>query len=96
MCYTKHRVLCVLVYCLQIPKLIEPSSQNHRMVWVGIDLEDPLVPMPLPCAGILSTSPGYSEPIQPGLKRFQGWGIHNFPRQIVLEHSHPHSKEFFS
>jgi len=37
------------------------ASQNHRMVWVGKDLKDHLVPTPLPGAGTSSTRPGCSE-----------------------------------
>ncbi|KAK4813670.1 hypothetical protein QYF61_017637, partial [Mycteria americana] len=33
-------------------------------------------------------------PIQPGLKHFQGWGIHNFSGQPVPVPHHPHSEEF--
>jgi len=32
------------------------TSQNHRMVWVGRDLEDRLVPTPLPWAGTLQVT----------------------------------------
>jgi len=39
-----------------------PEAQNHRMVWVGHDLIDHLIPTPLPRAGTPSTSPGCSEP----------------------------------
>ena len=34
----------------------------HRMVWVGRDLKDHLVPPPLPWAGTPSTRPGCSKP----------------------------------
>ena len=36
-------------------------TSNHRMVWVGRDLKDHLVPPPLPSAGTSSTRPGCSE-----------------------------------
>ncbi|GAB0187406.1 cAMP-dependent protein kinase inhibitor alpha [Grus japonensis] len=39
------------------------QSQNHRMVWVGRDLKDHLVPPPLLWAGTLSsTRPGCPKP----------------------------------
>jgi len=34
------------------------SYDNHRMVWVGRDLIDQVVPTPLPWAGTPSTRPG--------------------------------------
>ena len=43
--------------CTQIHELVL-ESWNHRMVWVGRDLKDHLVPTPLPWAGTSSTSPG--------------------------------------
>ena len=36
-------------------------SQSHRVVWVGRDLKDHLVPTPLPRAATSSTRPGCSE-----------------------------------
>ena len=39
----------------------QDEKWNHRMVWVGRDLEDHLFPTPLPWAGTSSTSPGCSE-----------------------------------
>jgi len=36
-------------------------SQNHRMVWVGQDLKDHLVPTPLPWTGTPSTRPDRSK-----------------------------------
>jgi len=38
------------------------ESQNHRMVWVGRDLKDHLVPTPLPWAETPSTKPRCSKP----------------------------------
>jgi len=40
--------------------LRDEISQNHRMVWVGRDLTDQLVPTPVPWAP--STRPGCSKP----------------------------------
>jgi len=37
------------------------DSLNHRMVWVGRDLKDHLVPTTLPWAGTPYTRPGCSE-----------------------------------
>jgi len=38
------------------------ESRSHRVVWVGRDLKDHLIPTPLPWAGTPSTRPGCSEP----------------------------------
>lgn len=38
-------------------KLSEQLSQNHRIVWLGRDLKDPLILTPLPWAGMTSTRP---------------------------------------
>jgi len=38
------------------------ESWNHRIVWVGRDLKDHLVPTPLPWAGTAYTRPGCSKP----------------------------------
>jgi len=38
------------------------SCKHHRMVWVGRDIIDCLVPTALPWAGTLSTRPGCSKP----------------------------------
>ena len=45
-----------LFWCLSCP-----GAQDHRMERVGRDLEDHLVPTPLPWAGTSSTGPGCSE-----------------------------------
>ena len=42
--------------------LMVTTYQNHRMVWVGRDLIDHLVPTPLPRAGTPSTRPGCPKP----------------------------------
>ena len=38
------------------------SGETHRIVWVGRDLKDHLVPTPSPWAGTPSTRPGCSKP----------------------------------
>ena len=40
----------------------DSTSQNDRMVWVGRDLKDHLVPTPLPWTGTPSTRPGCPKP----------------------------------
>lgn len=52
-------------------ELIE--SQNHRMVSVGRDLKDHLVPILLPCAENCPLDQGTEAPIQSDLEHFQGW-----------------------
>ena len=58
------------------------------MAWVGRDLEDHQVPIPLPQTGfpiarssIRSDCPGLY--IQAGLKYLQGQGIHNFSGLLI-------------
>jgi len=60
------------------------------MVWVGRDLIDHLVPVPLPGAGTPSTRPGCSKPHP----TCQGGGSHSFSGQPVPGPHHSHSKEF--
>jgi len=62
---------------------------NHRMVWVGRDLTDHLVPTPLLWAGTPSTSPGCSEPCRPGLEHCQGGVSHSFSGQPGPGPHHP-------
>jgi len=47
--------------CSVHKEIAEFESSNHRMVWVGRDLNDHLVPTPLPWAGTSSTRPGCLE-----------------------------------
>jgi len=68
--------------------------KNHRILeWFGLkrNLIDCLVPTSLPWARTSSTRPGGS-PIQPGLERCQGGGIHSFSGQPVPVPHHLHSK----
>ena len=48
--------------CSEYCSLSELESQDPRMVWVGKDLIDHLVPTPLPWAGPSATRPGCSKP----------------------------------
>ena len=72
-------------------KIIE--SYNHRMVRVGRDLKDHLVPILLPWAGTSSTTPGCSElhPTCPWTP--PGGGIHSFSGQPVPVFHHPHGEK---
>jgi len=47
---------------LLISILIYFLESYHRMVWVGRDLIDHIIPTPLPWTGTRSTRPGCSEP----------------------------------
>jgi len=64
-CWSHHKLLRAYAQetqsfrrCLNACSL----SQNHRMVWVGRDLTDHLVPTSLPWAGTPSTGPDCSKP----------------------------------
>lgn len=57
---------------------ILPGPSNHRMVWVGMGLKDPLVPAPLPWAETFLSAQGGQGPVQPDLEHLQGWGSHSF------------------
>ena len=73
--------------------LFELSSQNHRMVWIGRDLKDHLVPTFRPRAGTPSTRPRCSKPHPTWPQTLRG-GSHSFSGQPVPAPHHPHSKEF--
>ena len=64
------------------------ACQNHRMVWVGRELIDHLVPTPLPLDRVTQS------PIQLGLEHCQGGGFHNFSGQPVPVPHHTHGEEF--
>jgi len=64
------------------------------MVRVGRDLKDYLVPTPCHEQGHLPLHQVAQSSIQPGLKHFQGGGIHNFSGQPVSVFHHPHGEEF--
>jgi len=66
----------------------------HRMVWVGRDLKDHLVPSPLPWTGTPFTRPGCSKPCPTWPWTLPGrGGIHSFSGQPVPVFHHPHRKE---
>ena len=58
--------------------LLSPEEpQNHRMTRVGRDLEDHVVPTPLPGRATKHThllDQVAQGPVQPGLEHLQGWG----------------------
>ena len=58
--------------CLGPPtsRAANTSGQNHRMVWVGRDLTDHLVPTPCHEQGHLPPAQGAQSSIQPGLEHF--------------------------
>ena len=70
------------------------ESENHRMIKVGRDLEDHLVPTTLPWAGTFSTRPGCSELHPAWPWTLPGSGIHSFSGQPVPVFHHPHGEEF--
>ena len=63
--------------------LLQISSQNHRMIWVGRDLSDHLVPTPCHRQGHLPLDQVVHSPIQPGLECFQGGGIQSLYAQKI-------------
>ena len=69
-------------------------SQNHRMVWVGRDLKDHLIPAPCHEQGHLPLHQVAQSPIQPGLGHCQGGGRHSFSGQPVPVPQHTHHKKF--
>jgi len=79
---------------LKIRKTSKKSRLNHRMVWVGRDLKDHLVPSPCHGQGHLPLAHAAQSSIQPGLEHCQGGGSHSFSRQPVPLPHHPHSEEF--
>lgn len=60
------------------------------MAWVGKDHKDRVVPAPCPGQGCLPPAQAAQGSMQPGLKRFQEWGILSFSGQSVPL---PRSKE---
>ena len=83
-------------YCLQILLCIQSvlwTPVNHRMVWVGKDLKDHLVPPPCHGQGHLPLAQVAQSPVQPGLEPFQGGGSHSFSGQPVPVSHHPHREE---
>lgn len=68
---------------------------NHRVVWIGRDLGDYLVPAPLLWAGTSSTIPGCS-----GLRPDWSWTLpvmrhSQLPRATCARLHYPHRKDFF-
>lgn len=76
------------------------KSWNHRMVCIGKNLKDHLLPTPLLWAEILSTVSECPKPdlLQLGFGYFQGGGnprnIYSFSGQLLLS-QYPLGKEFF-
>jgi len=72
----------------------EERAQNHRMVWVGRDLKDHLIPTPLPWAGTSSTRPGCPKPHPAWPWTLPGRGQPQLSGQPVPVPQHPHDEEF--
>jgi len=53
------------------------------MVWVGMNLKDHLVPIPLSWAGHLPLDQVAQSPIQPGIEKFQEGVICTFSGQPI-------------
>lgn len=61
------------------------------MAWVRRDLEDPLVPSPMPQTGLPPTRPGT---IQPDLENLQGWGVYSLSGQTVQARHFPPCEKY--
>ena len=68
------------------------QAQSHRVVWLGRDLIDRLVPTPCHGLGPLPPAQGAQSPIQPGLEHCQGGGSHSLSGQPVPGPHHPSSR----
>ena len=75
-------------------EIFASESLNHGMVWVGRDLQGSSSPTPGSAQGHLQLDQVAQSPVQPGLERFQGWGLHHLPGQPVPGFHHPHGKKF--
>jgi len=69
------------------------ESLNHRMVWVGRDLQRSSSAAHCHRQGHLSLDQVTQRRIQPDLKHFQWQGIHNFSRHPVPVYDHSHCKK---
>ena len=82
-------------YLCASPRVPNPGSQNqHRMLGVGRDPQRPSSPIPCSEQGQLQPDEVAHSPVQPGLERFQGWGIHHLSEQPGPVFYHPHCKIF--
>lgn len=80
LCHTVfHPLANLLKNCFDLVR-----TTDHRMDWVGRVLKDHLVPTPCHAHGPLPLNQVAQSLIRPGLKYFQGWGIHSFSKQPVL------------
>jgi len=70
------------------------DGQNHRLLWVGRDLQRS--PSPTPCSeqGHLQLIRLLRAPSSLAWKCFQGWGIHHLSGQPGPAFHHPDSKKF--
>ena len=78
---------------------INKELQNYRiMEWFGSEGTFKIIQFQSPCyrQGHFSLDQVAQSPIQPGLERLQGGGIHNLPEQPASVSYHLHSKEFLS
>lgn len=56
---------------------------DRKMVWVGRDVKDHLLPISLPWAGTPGTRQVVQSPIQSGLEHFQGFSVYSFSGQTI-------------
>jgi len=69
------------------------------MAWIGRDLKDHEAPTPPACCrqghqpSHLILDQAAQGPLQPGLERLQGWGMHNLSEQTIPAPHHPLCEE---
>lgn len=63
------------------------------MAWIGTDLKDHLVQIPLLWAELPPTRLVAPSPIEPGLECFLGWSTHNSGQPVPVPY-HPCSNKF--
>ena len=71
-----------------------PTSENHRIIWVGRTFKGPLVLSPCSEQGHLQLDQVAQNPIQSCLECFQGWGIDHVSGKPVPGFHHLRCKKF--
>lgn len=79
--YTTSKLLSMII--LNKKKIIE-----CRILWIGREFKDQLIPISLSWTGTLFTRPGL---IQPGFEHYEGWGMPKPPWETCSGIS-PHSQ----